>query len=352
MIKRLIRPYKNLIFLNSVFHKIQELKTLPRLSKHEQLVNGIIQAIDEKILVKGSMLPSVNVMVNELGFARKTIVKAYTDLKDRGLVESKNRLGYFVANDSTKQTKKVALVLFAFHSFQERFYNAFRKSLGVNIQLDIFFHHNNSDVLESIMSNIAGQYGNYIVAPIPGKKTKELLKEVPANKLLVVDRHMEIGTEYSFVAQKFREPMYQTLITLKERLGEFNKFVLFFKEKTDYPRGIFRAFRDFMEEHGMKHEIIGSYEPGMLEKGTVYFTINDNDLWEIIKDCKQQGMELGKDIGVLSHNESTIKEIIHGGITTFSTDFKEMARRAAAYVKNQKTIKEIIPSVLIRRSSL
>ena len=52
-----------------------------------------------KILKKGNLLPSVNRMVSELGFARKTIVKAYTDLKERGIVESKNRLGYFVAND-------------------------------------------------------------------------------------------------------------------------------------------------------------------------------------------------------------------------------------------------------------
>ncbi len=338
--------------MDSVFQKIQALKDLPRLSKHEQLVTGIISAIDEKKLKKGSMLPSVNMMVSELGFARKTIVKAYTDLKERGIVESKNRLGYYVANDSTQQTMKVALILFAFQSFQEKFYNTFRKRLGDNIQLDVFFHHNNINVFESTISNITSQYGMYVVAPIPGKRTKEILKTIPANKLLIVDRYLDIGENYSFVSQKFREPMYQILNTLKQPMQHFNRHVLFFKEKTDYPPGIYRAFRDFMEVNNLKYEVIDAYENGMLKKGTVYYTINDSDLWEILIDCEQQNMSLGKDIGILSHNESTIKTIISGGISTFSTDFKRMAREAAQFVKDRKRLRTIIPSVLIRRASL
>jgi len=109
--------------LKTVINKIQELESVSILTKHEQLVNGILSAIDESIIVRGDMLPSVNTMVGELGFARKTIVKAYTDLIGRGIVESKNRVGYFVSNALTGQTIKVALVLYAFHSFQEKFYN-------------------------------------------------------------------------------------------------------------------------------------------------------------------------------------------------------------------------------------
>lgn len=82
--------------MNVSYRKIQELEEVPSFSKHEQLVRGIINAIEEKIVSQGSILPSVNKMEKELGFARKTIVEAYDELKERGLVESKNRLGYFV----------------------------------------------------------------------------------------------------------------------------------------------------------------------------------------------------------------------------------------------------------------
>ena len=84
---------------------------MPSYSKHDQLVQGIINAIDEKIVVQGDALPSVNTMISEVGFARETIMKGYRELVSRGIVESKNRLGYFVANSNTNQELKVALLM-------------------------------------------------------------------------------------------------------------------------------------------------------------------------------------------------------------------------------------------------
>ena len=101
--------------------KIQELEQVPGLSKHDRLVQGILNAIDEKLLSIGSSLPSVNNMVDDLGYARKTVVKAYTELKERGIIESKNRRGYFIINDDTSQEKKVMLLMYNFHLFQEIF---------------------------------------------------------------------------------------------------------------------------------------------------------------------------------------------------------------------------------------
>lgn len=338
----------------TVFNKIIELKKLPRLSKHDQLVMGLINAIDSKILKKGDILPSVNVMVEELGFARKTIVKAYTDLKERGIVESRNRLGYFILTTKTTQTIRVALVLYAFHTFQEAFYNTFRKSLGKDIHLDIFFHHNNHQVFDSIMTSIISQYGMYVVAPIVTRKEeiKSILTKIPPQKLLIVDRYSKMGNEYSYVSQRFRKPMYAALLSLESTLTKYDRFHLFFKKKSDYPKGILRAFVDFMEEKNLESSILNSYEVGSVKKGTVYFSINDSDLWKIIKDCKNQNLILGKDVGIFSHNENIIKEVISGGITTFSTDFKSMATLAAKFVRKRQLMHEIIPSKLIRRASL
>jgi len=114
----------------SLIDKIKNLSTINTLSKHEQLVHGIIEAIDSGILVTGDQLPSINQMVSELGFARKTIVKAYEELKHRGLVESKKLKGYFIISQETKVTLKVALLLFSFQRFQEEFYNTFRSFLS------------------------------------------------------------------------------------------------------------------------------------------------------------------------------------------------------------------------------
>jgi len=61
---------------------------------------------------------------------------------------------------------------------------------------------------------------------------------------------------------------------------------------------------------------------------------------------------IGSDIGIIAHDDNIIKEIAFGGITTISTDFGMMAKKAALFVKERNHIKEIIPTYLRRRSSL
>ena len=183
--------------MKQIIQQIKNLESINSLSKHEQLVQGIINAIDEKVVTKGDLLPSVNTFISELGFARETIAKAYKELVHRGIIESKNRLGYFVATNDVKQELKVALLIFAFDIFQETFYENFRKGLGKNVQLDIFFHHNNFDTFENIIQSIKGKYGMFVIAPIPNKKTPDVLKQLPTNRVLLVDRFIETDEDYN-----------------------------------------------------------------------------------------------------------------------------------------------------------
>lgn len=336
----------------TIFDKIQELETVSIYSKHDQLVFGITNAIDDGLLEKGSNLPSVNVMVSELGFARKTIVKAYGELKDKGIIESKKRLGYFVSSEDTNQELKIAVLLYAFHPFQELFYNTFRSSLGPGYHLDVFFHHNNMAMFQTILDNIRQQYGMYVIAPIPHEDTPKLLKSIPENKLLVVDRYEDLGENYSFVSQEFKQTTYNALQDLLSSIQNYNKVILFFKPKSDYPIGVLDGFEQFITDFNLVGEVQDSYQKDSVEKGTVYFTIGDGDLWNLLKDCKEKQLAIGKDVGVASFNEQPAKELVLGGITTISTDFGIMAQKAAIFVQKRKIIQEFIPTVLIRRNSL
>lgn len=63
--------------MKRIIQQIKELEAVASLSKHEQLVQGIINAIDEKIVVKGDLLPFVNTIINKLGFARKPSMRIF-----------------------------------------------------------------------------------------------------------------------------------------------------------------------------------------------------------------------------------------------------------------------------------
>lgn len=338
--------------MKQIIQQIKNLESINSFSKHEQLVQGIINAIDEKVVTKGDLLPSVNTFINELGFARETIAKAYKELVHRGIIESKNRLGYFVATNDVKQELKVALLIFAFDIFQETFYENFRKGLGKNIHLDIFFHHNNFDTFESIVQNIKGKYGMFVIAPIPSKKTPAVLKQLPTNRVLLVDRFIETDEDYNYVAQEFGDSSYNAFVQLKDKIKKYDEIIFFFKPSSAEPDEILNSFKRFMKDYDIKGVIKEEYVSGSLEKGKVYFTIHNLELWEMLKDSKIKGLKIGSDIGFISHNDDIVKEIIFDGVTTFSTDFSEMGRKAANFVLNRKKIQEIVPTILVDRNSL
>ena len=291
-------------------------------------------------------------MVAEVGYARKTIVKAYEELKGRGIVESKNFKGYYIADVKTGVKLRVALVLYAFHEFQQDFYNTFREEMGSRYVINVFFHHNNIDVFNDILDRISGRYGMYVIAPIIHPEVKLLLKNIPPDKLLVVDRHISLPNDYSYIAQEFEDSTYQQLIDLLPQIKKFNKFILFFKDNSDYPVGILNAFNRIVKDFKINGIVKNKYIKDSIENDTLYFFIGDSSLWKLLNDSVHKKLKIGHDFGILAHNDNAIKEIIFGGITTISVDFKKMAREAAHFVKYKEPTRKIIPSELIQRNSL
>ncbi|WP_431295230.1 GntR family transcriptional regulator [Pedobacter sp. P26] len=261
-------------------------------------------------------------------------------------------MGYFVATDDTEQHLKVCLLIYAFDTFQETFYQNFRDHLGGNIQVDVYFHHNNFSVFESIINSNKGQYGLYVIAPIESNEAKEVLEQLPKEKLLIVDRYVKLKGDYSYIVQEFEKASYNAFLELAPRIKEFSEFVFFFKPSSAEPNEVLISFKRFIKEFNINGVIKNNYEAGSIAPDKVYFTIHNLELWEMLKDTKVKGLKVGKDLGILSHNDDNVKEIIFDGITTFSIDFAHMGRLAAEFVLSLKPIKQVMENKLIRRNSL
>ncbi len=338
--------------MSNLISQIKKLDKIPDYTKRERIIAGVCNSIEDNYLIKGDSIPSINQLAFELGFARETIVKAYNVLKERGIVQSKQGLGFYISNDDLSTKMTIALVMYGFQTFQQTFYNTLRKSLGANYNIDVFFHHNNIVIYKSILDNIRLKYSTYIVAPIQSDKAAEYLTLFPSRKLLIVDRYQYLRDDVAHITQEFEVSLYEIFEALTTRFNAYKKVVLFFKEETDYPIEIKNTFTEFCSRENIACEIHEEYDIELLQKDVAYFTVGDGDLWNLIKDAKEADYILGKDIGVLSHNDSPVKAIMEGGITTFSTDFDLMARKAAKYLETRNLIKEIIPIKLIMRSTL
>lgn len=336
--------------METIFSKIRELEEVSAYSKHDRLVQGVINAINDKVLKRDDILPSVNTMIRELKFSRETIMKGYRELVSRGLIESKNRLGYFVANGNTEQIMKVALLMYNLDTFEEQFYRNFRHQLGSSVELNVFFHHGNIDIFETILTQIKGKYGMYVVAPIPHPRSKELLDTFPRNKFLMFDRYEPLDGEFNHITQEFERSSYEAFKKLAPEIGRFDEMIFFHSPQSLDPKEIVLAFKKFLRDFKIKGRVVQEFVPGSVEKSKVYFTLDNFAMWEILKECKAKKLKPGKDVGVLSHNDEPAKEIV--GITTYSTDFSLMGKMAGQAVMSREKIQTTVPTVLAKRNTL
>ncbi|MBO9593952.1 MAG: GntR family transcriptional regulator [Niabella sp.] len=336
--------------MTTVFDKITELEQVSSYSKHDRIVQGVINTINEKLLVPGDTLPSVNTMIRTLGFSRETIIRGYRELISRGIVASRNRLGYFVANGSTQQLLRVALLMYNLDSFEEQFYRNFRKTLGEGINLQVFFHHGNIEIFETILQRIRRQFGMYVIAPIPHPRSKDLLDTIPRNQLLMFDRYEPIDGVFNHITQEFERSSYQVFEQLVNEIRAFDEFVFYHSPDSLDPKEIVTSFRRFIKKYKINGTLIREFVPGTVEKGKVYFTLDNFAMWEILKECKVKKLKPGKDVGILSHNDEPAKEFV--GITTYSADFALMGTMAARAILKNEPIQVTIPTTLTRRNTL
>lgn len=78
----------------------------------------------------------------------------------------------------------------------------------------------------------------------------------------------------------------------------------------------------------------------------------DDDLVVLIEKILVSKFKVGKEIGVISYNETPLKKIILNGITTISTDFEAMGIETAEIIKTGKKARVAIAFKLTQRASL
>lgn len=318
-------------------------------SKIQQLVHSITEAIESGKLNEGDSLPSVNQLSSESGFSRDTVFKAYRTLKKRNIIESAPARGYFVKGNSFK----VFMLLDDFSAFKEQLYKSFRQNLPQNIIVDLLFHHYNSDVFNQLVENSLGRYSIYIVMNIDHRRMEPVLNKIEPAKLLILDMGFPGSKEVSFVIQNFNSAVEKCLDEGLQNLRKYSELILVYDEdETPHPSESVSAVRRFCLKHAIPFKNVKNVFDSALRKGQIWFTIRDSDLVEVIKLSREQGLSLGKDVGVLSYNDTPMKQIVGGGISVISTDFTQMGSLAASYVKNQQKITKVLPTSLILRESL
>jgi len=320
-------------------------------SKKGAIVQGILDAIADNAIAKGDPLPSVNKLIQRLGVARMTVVKALNTLKERGIIVSEDKVGYYVRDENVKRELKVFLFLTGFYSYHETLYNSIVESIsGHDITIDLCFHYCNARIFNSLLSENLGSYGLYLTTGFDDPQVRTILKRVPPKKLLQIIRP-PLLEGVSSITQDFYSGLKRSLEKLKARLLTYEKFILVFPLRKGHPEEIKEAFKEFCAENQIVFEIEEKVNRELISKGTAFGVIEDSDLISLIKIGEELNLKLGRELGILSYNETPMKEIIRNGITVVSVDFEKLGRAISRFITTLKPTTEVfIPEVIIRNS--
>jgi len=320
-------------------------------SKRDGIVSGILAAIGNQIISKGDPLPSVNKLIQKTGVARMTVVKALNILKERGIIVAEDKVGYYVRDVNVQRELKVFLFLTGFYSYHEVLYNSIIEGIkDPAVTIDLYFHHCNIKTFRSVLLENLGSYGLYVITGFDDPHVKTLLSRVPQQKLLQILRP-PVLPECSSVSQDFYSGLKTSLGKLKDRLAGYETFILIFPAEMNHPVEIREAFAEFCKENGIAHSIENKLSRDLIISGRAFWVIEDSDLISLISIGEEMGFHLGKEIGILSYNETPMKQIIRNGITVISVDFSKVGQAIAGFITNPvKTTALYHPEVIIRNS--
>lgn len=316
--------------------------------KFQQLVNSIMDSISRNQLKQGDMLPSVNQIMKECKLSRDTVFKAYAELKKRGAVESVPNRGYFV----TKNITKVFLFLDTFKAYKEVLYGSFLKHLPKNISVDLHFHHYNIDIFEKIITESLGKYSKFIIMNFDHPKVSSIINKIDTEQLLIIDWKIHSTSDQSTVYQNFGETVQNCFQKNLDKIKKYDEFTFLHPAFTYHPKVAIEFFEKFCTQNNLKYNVLYDVEKFKIKKGGLYFLVSDRTLANFLDQCTENGFEPGREVGVISYNETPMKKYVKNGITVISTDFKLMGQKAAEFVISGKPVQFKVPTTLKIRSSV
>lgn len=282
------------------------------------------------------------------GVSRDTVFKAFLDLRERGLIDSTPGKGYYV----TSQVTNVLLLLDQYTPFKEALYNSFIKRLPINYKVDLLFHQYNERLFNTIIRESVGKYNKYIVMNFDNEKFSTALNKINPARLLLLDFGKFEKSKYFYICQDFDESFYQALLTLKDKMHKYRQIVFLFSKGLKHPQSSKEYFTRFCEEQGFSYEIQEDIENLVVQKGTAYIAIKQQDVVKVVKQGRLEGLKCGKDFGLLAYNDIPSYEVIDEGITSLTIDWEMMGNEAANFVLNDASVQKYLPTGVRLRKSL
>jgi DNA-binding LacI/PurR family transcriptional regulator len=223
--------------------------------------------------------------------------------------------------------------------------------LGSEVQIDVFFHHYDQQLFVDIIKRNLDTYNYYVIMPANLRDIEACIDLLEDDKVYILDQLRPELSKYSAVYQDYENDIYKALRLLQPKIERYKNFKLIYSSKKQ-PVGILKGFKHFCESQNIRHHVLPDFNENLIFEKDLFLVLNDRHLKLLIKSMKEKGFELARDYGIISFNETVLKEITAGGITTISTDFKQMGKQLSEMILQHKEGQIANISRVKERSSL
>ncbi len=309
---------------------------------YKQLIAEIERLIDNGELKEGDSLPSMNEMSFELNISKETVKKVYSILRERGLIESMHGKGFFVTSWRESRKLRIFMLFDKLSQYKQTLYDAFVNRIGDRAEITLYIYNQEIDTFEEFVDHTLGKYDYYVITPhfnldpVIQARALKTLKRIPNRKLIILDNWpRSLQGNYGAVYQDMSNDIYDGLQNALDDLRKYDKLHVVTLSTSLYGSLIMAGVERFCADNNIDVEFHYEINRDMMKPGGVYLLLNGQlglGLVETARMAKLQGLEIGKDIGIISYNDSYLSEIILGGLTTVSTDFEQMGCLAAEMV--------------------
>ena len=327
---------------------------------YKQLISQVEHALHQGTLPSGEQLPSMNELAAELGISRETAKKAYNILVERGLIVPKHGKGFYAANIQEDVRPQVLVIFDKISVYKQILFNAFSERLGQSAEITILNHNQSVDLLEYYLDVNLDHFDYYVIAPhfpldesVQEKAVKQIAR-IPRRKLIMLDRLLpDFPGNFGAVYQDFENDIYSGLSQGTVGPGRISRLRVITLPSSLYGEHIQKGIRRFARETSLPTEFL-TQPPQDILPGDTFLVLNsqlDAGLVELVRSINAAHLKIGTDVRIIAYNEADMYELVLGGLTTVSTDFREMGRLAADMILNRRMGKIHCPFKMIRRST-
>jgi DNA-binding transcriptional regulator YhcF (GntR family) len=324
--------------------------------KYQQLANSIINAIEKGQIGRDAVMPSINELSFEFQISRDTAEKGYKHLKSVGILGSVPGKGFYIKSTEVSQKVKIFLLFNKLSAHKKIIYDSIVSSLAGMGSIDFYIYNNDFALFCNLLLSKQDQYTHYVIIPHfneGGENASDIINKIDKNKLILLDKLVPgVEGKYGAVYENFEKDIYQALEQALPQLAKYQTIKIIFPEQTYMPQEILKGFYSFCTQYAFAYHVVRSIEEEPINEGEVFINLMENDLVILIERILSLKLKVGKDVGVISYNETPLKKIILDGITTISSDFQMMGEKTAQLILERSTQHIEIPFYLTMRSSL